>query len=180
MKKTSKKGFTLVEVMVTVALLSAVGVLCASLIFMAINHSRQNAQKSAFQIGVNKFIAVLNNRMNEGGDGTVEVLVESDNTLTLKVIDKDKSTTGNTVYKSNETYRYDPDEKTIFLVNGSSETIIAPYVSDVVFDYSEDNKSDVDYGKHLLKIKVKSDLDDGWLSTSFYIRQIMSDEESAA
>lgn len=180
MKKTSKKGFTLIEVMVTVALLSAVGVLCASLIFMSINHSRQNAEKSAFQIGVNKFIAILNNRVNSGGDGTVEVLVESETKLTIKIVDKDNSTAGNTVYESVETYRYDPDEKSIILVSGDGESVISPYVGDVVFDYSEDNKDDVDYGKHLLKIRLKSDLDDGWLDTSFYIRQIMSDEKSAA
>ena len=171
MRKTSKKGFTLVEVMVTVALLSAVGVLCASLIFMSINHSRQNAQKSAFQIGVNKFVAIMNNCINSGGDGTVDVVIK-DSSSGFSGAKTGSKELQIKVNSTTETYEYDYDTKTITLKNGTGEVVISPYVGDAIFTYDED--------KHLLNVRVQSDLDGGWLATSFYIRQVMSDEKSAS
>lgn len=150
MKKSSKKGFTLMEVMVTVGLLSLVGVLCSSLIFIGIRHSRQNSERSAFQIGVNKFVAVLNERINSAGNGKVDV----------KVIDNQVEITANS---KKETYKFNSDTQQIILSSGGQEIIIAPYVKNVGFEYNTD-------GKRLLKVRVQSDFDEGWLETSFYIR----------
>lgn len=150
MKKSSKKGFTLVEVMVTVGLLSLVGVLCASLIFMGIKHSRQNSERSAFQIGVNKFVAVLNERINSGGNGEVDIKVNGDQ---IEI----------TVNEKTETYKYNSETQQILLSTSTGETIVAPYVRDVDFEYNSD-------GKRLLRVRVQSDFDEGWLETSFYIR----------
>lgn len=149
MKKNSKKGFTLVEVMTTVGLLSLVGALCASLIFMGIRHSRQNAERSAFQIGVNSFIAILNNRINSGGNGEVDVEVNGDQ---IEI----------TVNKNTEIYKYDADAKQIILSSDGGESIVSPHVKDSMFEYDSNSR--------LLKVRVQSDIDDGWLETSFYIR----------
>lgn len=151
MKKSSKKGFTLVEVMVTVALFSIVGVLCASLIFIGIRHSRQNAQRSAFQIGVNKFVAMMNGHINSGGNGDIVVTVNGDK-IDIEVESRDDT----------QTYRFDTEQKRILFSEGSDELILSPYVRDVEFGYDEDRR--------LLNVKVQSDFDEGWLETSFYIR----------
>jgi prepilin-type N-terminal cleavage/methylation domain-containing protein len=151
MKKSSKKGFTLVEVMVTVGLFSIVGVLCASLVFMGIRHSKQNAERSAFQIGVNKFVATINEHINSAGNGDIEVVVNGDQVDILVVSRGDK-----------QTYTYNESTQQILLGDDTNETIIAPYVKDVYFEYQSERK--------LLNIKVQSDFDEGWLETSFYIR----------
>jgi len=148
MKKSSKKGFTLVEVMVTVALFSVIGVLCFSLVFIGIRHSRQNAERSAFQIGVNKFIAIMNEHINSGGNGEVSVAINGDS---LEIVSKGES----------EVYSFNSSNQ-IVLSRGEGEIVISPYVRDVEFEY--------DNTKKLLNVKVQSDFDDGWLETSFYIR----------
>lgn len=148
MRKSSKKGFTLVEVMVTVALFSIIGTLCASLIFIGIRHSQQNSQRSAFQIGVNKFIAVVNEHINSGGNNEVSVAIVGD---TLEIESKGER----------ETYSFNSSQQ-IVLSRGTEEIIIAPYVRDVEFSYNA--------SRRLLNIKVQSDFDEGWLETSFYIR----------
>lgn len=150
MKKNSKKGFTLVEVMTTVGLLSLVGALCASLIFMGFKHSRQNSERSAFQIGVNKFIAILNNRINSAGNGKVDVKINGDQ---IEIV----------INENAEIYTYDSDNKQILLSSDTyGDMTVSPYVKDAVFEYDSDYR--------LLKVKVQSDIDSGWLETSFYIR----------
>ena len=148
MKKSSKKGFTLVEVVVTVALFSIVGVLCASLIFIGIRHSQQNSQRSAFQIGVNKFIAIMNEHINSGGNGEVSVAISGDR---LEITSKGEK----------EIYKFNSSQQ-IVLTQGANEIVVTPYVRDVEFDYNPT--------KRLLNVKVQSDFDEGWLETSFYIR----------
>lgn len=149
MKKSSKKGFTLIEVVVTVALFSIVGVLCASLIFIGIRHSQQNSKRSAFQIGVNKFIAIVNEHINSGGNGEVSVVINGDS---LEITSKGEK----------ETYSFDSSQQIVLSEGTADDVIIAPHVRDVEFDYNSTKK--------LLNVKVQSDIDDGWLETSFYIR----------
>ena len=151
MKKSSKKGFTLVEVMVTVGLFSIVGVLCATLIFIGIRHSRQNAERSAFQIGVNKFIAIINTHINSGENGDIQVTVNGDN---VDVVIKSRN--------DKQTYSFDEKTQQISMNEGAGDVVVAPYVRDVDFSY--------DTSRRLLNIKVQSDFDEGWLETSFYIR----------
>ncbi|MBR5773835.1 MAG: type II secretion system protein [Clostridia bacterium] len=151
MKKSSKKGFTLIELVVTIGLFSIVGTLCATLIFIGIRHSRQNAERSAFQIGVNKFVAIVNNHVNSGGNGDISVTVNGDQ-VEIEIISR----------SDKQIYNFNEETKQLLLSEDGGEVIIAPYVKDVDFSY--------DTTKKLLNIKVQSDFDDGWLETSFYIR----------
>ncbi len=152
MKKNSKKGFTLIELVITIALFSVVGTLCASLIFTGITSSRNNAEKSAFQIGVNKFIAIVNNHILSVGDGgTTVVFNEADSTQV--------TVTANGI---SETYKFKEDTMQLTLTKDGETTILAPSVRDTIFSYDKERR--------IPNIKIQSDIDDGWLETSFFIR----------
>ena len=153
MIKKSKKGFTLIEVMITVGLFAVVGTLCATLIFTGITNSRKNAEKSAFQIGVNKFIAMVNNQILSVGDGCTEIVYTEADTSEVKL----NSTNG-----VSQTYKFNKDTKQLIVIRDSVESIIAPSIKDAIFTY--------DAEKNLLNVKVQCDLDGGWLETSFYLR----------
>ncbi|MBR5272706.1 MAG: type II secretion system protein [Clostridia bacterium] len=152
MKKNSKKGFTLIELVITIGLFSVVGVLCASLIFTGITSSRKNAEKSAFQIGVNKFIAIVNNHILSVGDGGTQITFNEADTTEVTLVANGIA----------ETYKFKQDTKQLLLTKDSVTSIVAPSVKDAIFTYDADRK--------VLNIKIQSDLDDGWLETSFYLR----------
>ena len=152
MKKNSKKGFTLIELMITVALFSVVGTLCASLIFTGITSSRKNAEKSAFQIGVNKFIAIVNNHILSVGDGGTQITFNEADSTQVTI-------TANGI---SETYKFKGDTQQLTITKDGETTILAPSVRDAIFSYDKERR--------ILNIKIQSDLDDGWLETSFFIR----------
>ena len=152
MMKKSKKGFTLIEVMITVGLFAVVGTLCATLIFTGITNSRKNAEKSAFQIGVNKFIAMVNNQILSVGDGGAEIDYTEADTTEFKLVTNGVP----------QIYRFKRDTQQLVVEKDSVESIIAPSIRDAIFSYDKD--------KNLLNVKIQCDLDEGWLETSFYLR----------
>ena len=176
MKKSNEnKGFTLVELLVTISLLTLVAGLCASLIITGLSHLSLNGKKNEFHSGANLFLISVDSNILDAKGGVARLKWTDDDKNYRYVYDK---STGayedclcakivNTETGKLSVFFYCKNDKALYLATGTaeggvtSEAKICPYVSYCVVSFDSNYK--------LLTIRIQCSLDDSWLSSSFYV-----------
>ena len=165
MKKTSKKGVTLVELCITIALLALVAGICASLLITGLEDARKNSEEAAFVSGANLLITSLNTDLDftKNGDATVEVTTEEKSGYSVSTIrvTMDATTVHEYIYQEST-------GKIYYKASEDATSMICPYVKNAVF--SRYNQGSGDGLKSMINIQLQCSLDDKWLETSFYVR----------